>query len=284
MDVEIGFGLGEFIVRLAQEHPERNFVGIEQDWQRMKKALRRIEQVNQGRSLSQTLDNIRLLQVDAWVAFMRLFPQRSIDRVFALFPCPWPKERHTKHRLFSRDFLRLVNSRLKDAGQVQIVTDHHPFFAWMMSEMTDTGFSVGTKLIEPQFDTKFERKWCREGHKEFLELQLQKQKHWDVPVEEDEALRVYFVKDFDPDRFAFDDVTGETSIILKDFIYDAARKKGMIHLVVAEPGITQHVWVVIVQGAKGWCIAKAEGHTALPTRGVAQALRVVYKTALNNSR
>ena len=105
IEVEIGFGNGEFLVREAQVHPELNFVGIEQEWASAQRALRRLAQVK--------ILNVRVLLVDARIALERLFLPQTVQRVYALFPCPWPKERHVKHRLFAQTFLTLLNSRLE---------------------------------------------------------------------------------------------------------------------------------------------------------------------------
>ena len=97
VDVEIGFGNGDFLVRTAQTQPQRNFVGIEQQWERVYKTLKKVNRSE--------IDNVRVLLVDAWVALERLFLPRSIERIYCLFPCPWPKKEHAKHRLFSQSFL-----------------------------------------------------------------------------------------------------------------------------------------------------------------------------------
>ena len=114
LEVEIGFGNGEFLVRRAQERPERHFVGIELEWASVQRALRRLAQAQ--------ATNVRLLLVDAHLALQRLFPPLALQRVYSLFPCPWPKERHAKHRLFSHTFLTLLNSRLQPDGEVLVVT------------------------------------------------------------------------------------------------------------------------------------------------------------------
>ncbi len=278
LDVEIGFGLGEFLVSQAHNSPERNFVGLEQDWPRLKKAMQKIDALRQG-SPDGTLGNIQLLKVDATVALERLFCQRSIHRIFCLFPCPWPKQGHVKHRLFSRSFFELLNSRLVEQGEGRIVTDSGLFFEWIHAEADGTGFAATTRTIKPQFNTKFERKWRREGQEEFFELQIVKKEHRDIPVAEDADMKAYFLRDFNPDRFQPDDVIGDVSVVFKDFVFDPKKNKGLVHAVVAEPSLTQHVWIIIVKTSKDWCVAKAEGHTALPTQGVATALRHVYEAA-----
>ncbi len=277
LHVEIGSGLGEFLVQMASRQSDCHFVGIERDWKRVKKILQKTGSV----------DNIRVLQVDAVVAMERLFAPRTINRMYCLFPCPWPKERHIKHRLFSHDFFKLLNSRLVESGEMQIVTDHLLFFNWMQEQTGQTGFKTQTRSVKPQFDTKFERKWCREGQKEFFELNLVKEEHCDVPLEEDVQVKVYFADHFDPGQFHFPDVKGNVSVILKDFLFDTERQKAMLRVIVAEKNMTQHVWIAIVKcrppKERQWCIARAEGHTVIPTKGVAFAIRHVFETIKKNA-
>ena len=70
-----------------------------------------------------------------------------------------------------------------------------------------------------------------------------------IPVEEDQDLKVYFIDDFFPERFRFEDEVGEDAVVCKDFIFDPQRKKAMVHLVVAERELTQHLWVIVVHCA-----------------------------------
>jgi len=167
---KIGFGMGEFLVRCATDSPNRNFVGLEQHWERIYKTLRRLERSRFADPGAGHPDNIKILRIDARVAFERLFSPRSIDVIYCLFPCPWPKKGHVKHRLFSKKFLRLLNSRLKAKGMIKIVTDFFPYYEWMLTQIPTTGFDAATQTTQPQYGTKFERKWCEEGQKEFFEL------------------------------------------------------------------------------------------------------------------
>ncbi len=276
LDLEIGFGLGDFLVRTAQQQPERNFVGIEMDWIRVKKTLQKLEQVNTPDKSRNSINNVRVLQVEAELALRRLFAPSTIQNVYCLFPCPWPKTAHAKHRLFSRPFLRALNSRLVPDGEVKIVTDDDSYFEWILKETDQTGFDIQTKTVAPQFDTKYERKWRDGGQTEFFEIDLTKREHCDVPVEEDVEVQVYFADEFRPERFFVPPTVGDTTIVLKDFIYDSQKSKGMAHLVVAETDVTQHLWIMISRCERGWCISKAEGHAAIPTSGVAQAIRLIY--------
>ncbi|GIX46669.1 MAG: hypothetical protein KatS3mg131_0880 [Candidatus Tectimicrobiota bacterium] len=193
LEVELGFGNGEFLVRQAQARPAHNFVGIEREWASVQRGLRRIAQAG--------VDNVRLLLVEARVALERLFAPQSIARLYALFPCPWPKARHAKHRLFSHPFLCLLNSRLAPEGEVLLVTDHRPYLEWVLEQVPDSGFACQWRCVPPCYRTKYERKWQAQGQEQFYELLLRKAHHHAIPVPEEVAVQIHRVSHFDPERF-----------------------------------------------------------------------------------
>ncbi len=274
LEVEIGSGLGEFLVRSALANPRRDYIGIELNWERICKTLTRIvAQRPQG-----GLENIHLLRIDARVAFERLFLPQTVDRICCLFPCPWPKKGHIKHRLFSNAFLRLVNSRLKRKGQVKIVTDFLPYCEWISGEIDGSGFEVAAGSIEARYDTKFERKWQKEGQREFYELNLTKTGSVVVPVKEDTPLQAYSLKKFDPRKFRFQNQTGAISVIFKEMLFDPLKQKAMVHVVAAEEELTQHVWVTVMKKGKIWRVYKSDGQNILPTPALARAIELVYET------
>lgn len=279
LHLEIGFGLGEFLVQQASLPVRENLIGIEQDWSRLCKCLTKVGSIRNSTGNVDFGSNLRLLRVDATVALERFFLPQSLSRVTCLFPCPWPKKAHVKYRLFSREFLCLLNSRLLDRAKVNIVTDWQPYLDWILEEVPGTGFQAGVETIGARFNTKFERKWRAEGQEQFWELSLVKNEHHQRPVTEDVELRASFVKDFNPARFHFENVTGETSVIYKDFVFDQKQNLGLVRLVVAEKFLTQHVWVAIIKTKSQWCVAKADGHSALPTAGVALAIELVARSA-----
>lgn len=275
VDVEIGCGLGEFLVRTAAAAPEKNFVGIEMEWKRLVKTLRKIELSGLG--------NVRVLRLDAVAAFERLFAPRSIDKIYCLFPCPWPKEKHIKHRLFSRNFLRLLNSRMTAGGELLVVTDHYPYVEWIRGHLRATGLGLAERKISPRFDTKFERKWTAAGQREFFEMHFSKKRHIDVPLKEDAPVKKFYEKDFSPDRFQMQDHKGDVTVIPKDFLFDGKQRKAMVHVLVSEENLTQNVWISIARSGEKWRIALPRGGIVFPTAGVNKALelvaRAVQKTA-----
>ena len=258
-------------MRNAQRYPEKNFLGFEKCWQRIRKTLRRIDTHRVG--------NVRVMHLDAEVAFERLLKPMSVERIYCLFPCPWPKRTHVRHRLFNRDFFRLTNSRLVSGGEMKIVTDYAPYVSWIKEELDQTGYTFDFNTIQPQYDTKFERKWCEAGQAEFFEINLSKVDHIDVPVKNDEPLQGFCIDSFDVERFSFTNVTGPTSIILKDCIYDKLAQKAVIHILVAETTehMTQHVWIGILRRGKDWKVDLLEGCEVIPTRGVQQVFKILQE-------
>jgi tRNA (guanine-N7-)-methyltransferase len=268
IEVEIGFGNGEFLVRRAQEHTERNFIGLDLEWGSVQRGLRRIAQTK--------VANIRLLQVDASIALRRLFVPHAVERIYALFPCPWPKERHIKHRLFSHAFLRLLNSRLRPQGEAQLVTDHQPYLQWVLEQVPGSGFTASWEAIPPRFSTKYERKWHDQGRKEFYDLRLLKHQDIVVPLTKDISMQTYRAAHFDPDHFRPADERGKITVEFKDFLYDPRRQRGMVRTFTVEEQFHQDFWIEIVRGQTHWHIRPARGCAVIPTLSVQHALDLVH--------
>ncbi len=275
LEVEIGFGTGEYLVGLATTAPACNFIGFEQCKKRTIKTLRKLH--------DGALKNARLLVLDASWGFEYLFAPASVRKVHCLFPCPWPKKRHAKHRLFQPDVLRLIHGRLVSGGELVIVTDHEPYAEWIAQNVSADDFFLIRETVPARFDTKFERKWSAAGQAEFFKLVLTKKNVESGTIKEIRPLKTYFLEDFNASKAVFDGESGLVSIQFSDFMFDAGRKKGMIHSVVTEEGRSQHLWITIAFTSKGWCIAPADGSSVLPTEGVQRALALVYEAAARSN-
>ncbi len=277
LDVEIGFGDGAFAVRHAQTHLERDLVGLEVAWASVARGLRQVAQAG--------VTNVRLVQADARVALARLFRPRSVQHAYALFPCPWPKKRHAKHRLFSRAFLRLLNSRLATSGEAQVVTDHRLYLDWILAQVPGSGFEAQWQTIPPQFETKYEHKWLGKGRQQFYELRLIKKFHQDIPLQEDVTLKMHRVAHLDPDRFQPAGETGEVSVDFKEFLFDPQRQKGLVRVFVVEESLKQELWIEIARqegeppARACWVIRPARGSGIVPTAGVQRALDLARDAA-----
>ncbi len=272
LSLEIGTGNGEFLSRAAADRPEEDFVGVELRWASVKRALRNLAKAR--------ANNVRLVMEDARPALERLFPPRSLERVYLLFPCPWRKEKHEHHRLLHRPFLELLNHRLVDGGEALLVTDWTPFVEWTLAQLEGTGLRAEASLVEPRFDTKYERKWSALGQQRFHEVRLIKVEHRAAPVPEDVAMNPPHLPAFDPDRFVAEDEIGPITVSFKEVVRDRERGVVLVRTVVVEEPLTQHFWISIARAADGsWWIVPARGCQFVPTAGAQRALDRVAECA-----
>lgn len=112
--LEIGFGAGEHLLWQATANPSWGFIGCEPFLNGMASLLGHVEK--------QGLGNIRLYDGDAR-DLLGWLPPASLDRVFILFPDPWPKKRHAKRRLVNRDFLGNLARAMKPGAELRFASD-----------------------------------------------------------------------------------------------------------------------------------------------------------------
>lgn len=267
VELEIGFGSGDYLVARAAQRPERNFVGVELEWEGVQRALRKVAAAR--------LANVRLLLGDVRPILHRAVAPESLARAYTLFPCPWPKKQHHKHRLLTPAHLQLINSRLRDGGEFYLLTDHEEYFQWVLGNLTDTGFQAVARTTPPQVNTKYEQKWRAQGQTQFYALTLTKIAHCALPLQEDVALETYRVEQFDPTRFQPADCPDEPRVFFKETRYDPVRQIAMTRVVVVEDDLTQHFWIEIVREGDGWRIRPAPGCGVVPTVGVQRALDAI---------
>ena len=94
--IEVGMGKGRFLMDMARLYPEINFIGIEKYSSVLLRAVQKLEE--------EELPNVRLIRMDA-EDLENVFAQGELDRIYLNFSDPWPKDRHAKRRLESRQFL-----------------------------------------------------------------------------------------------------------------------------------------------------------------------------------
>lgn len=112
--LEAGFGGGEHLVWQARQNPHVGFVGCEPFEDGIVKVLGAIEEF--------ALTNVRLYADDAR-PLLRWLPNASLQRVFILFPDPWPKKRHVKRRLVARPLFELLARVVAPGGELRVATD-----------------------------------------------------------------------------------------------------------------------------------------------------------------
>lgn len=275
LKVELGFGNGDYLMRCAKEDPDSNYIGIEMTWGSVWRALRTAR--------SKQVENVRLLLEDARVGLLWTFPERSVASVVGLFPCPWPKKRHAKNRLFSPEFLRLCNSRLVDGGALVVVTDASDYRDQMLEEITleNTGMSTTLETIPASFNTKYERKWMAEGQQEFYRLTFTKIQHQNIQNPETTPVKHQRAQTFDPTQFTPQSEKVPFNVSFKSFLYDPTQEIAMQEVVTIEDAVEQHFWIRIKKGTDGWKIAPAAGSNLLPLPSVQRALDLVLEASEN---
>ncbi|SDZ80448.1 tRNA (guanine-N(7)-)-methyltransferase [Desulfuromusa kysingii] len=113
--LEIGCGIGDFVVQIAARHPEQNFVAIDIFNQGCRQTCNRIERSG--------LTNILMMRIEARYLMHNYLGENSLNAIYINCPDPWPKKRQRKRRLLNQDFLDLALYCLHDAGQLNFCTD-----------------------------------------------------------------------------------------------------------------------------------------------------------------
>jgi tRNA (guanine-N7-)-methyltransferase len=118
---EIGCGHGHFLTAYATEYPDQICVGVDLSGERIDRACRKRDRAR--------LSNLHFVRADARL-FITMIPKGArISSLFLLFPDPWPKLRHRKHRIVQPDFLETVADRATPGCRLCFRTDHVPYFA-----------------------------------------------------------------------------------------------------------------------------------------------------------
>lgn len=164
IQIEIGMGKGQFLMQLAKEHPEINYVGIERYSSVLLRALQKME--------VEPLGNIRFLCIDAMM-LTEIFDKGEVDKIYLNFSDPWPKDRHAKRRLTSRQFFARYDEILKPKGVVEFKTDNHDLFTFSLEEVEAAGWILTAHTFDLHQDavlnegnimTEYEEKFSALGN------------------------------------------------------------------------------------------------------------------------
>lgn len=161
--LEIGFGMGDSLLQMAKNEPEKNFIGIEVHPPGVGRLI--------GEASQQGLSNLRVYMADAMDVLEDCIPDGSIDRLQLYFPDPWHKKKHHKRRIVQPALVQKLRAKLKVGGVLHMATDWQAYAEHMLEVMnTATGFA--TDFAETGFAprpdyrpiTKFEKRGERLGH------------------------------------------------------------------------------------------------------------------------
>jgi tRNA (guanine-N7-)-methyltransferase len=161
--LEIGFGMGDSLLEMARNEPDKNFIGIE------------VHPPGVGRLINvagqENLTNLRVYMADAMDVLEDCIPDGSISRLQLYFPDPWHKKKHHKRRILQPAFVKKLHPKLAEGGIFHMATDWQAYAEHMlevMNGMTEfvTEFTKTGYAPRPDYRpvTKFEKRGERLGH------------------------------------------------------------------------------------------------------------------------
>lgn len=161
--LEIGFGMGDALIEMAQAHPENDYLGMEVYLAGVGRVLAQIENLG--------LKNIRVICDDAVEVLKNNVHPTSFHTVYIFFPDPWHKAKHNKRRLIQPEFVQLLTSRMAEHGALYLATDWEDYAHQILAVLDHTPNlknNSGTGQYAPRCEarplTKFEKRGQRLGH------------------------------------------------------------------------------------------------------------------------
>ena len=164
LHIEIGMGKGRFLMDMAKLHPEVNYVGIEKYSSVLLRAIQKMEE--------EELPNVRFIRMDA-EEITNVFGRGEVERIDLNFSDPWPKDRHAKRRLPSRQFLARYDEILKKDGTIEFKTDNRLLFDFALEELEPAGWRADVvtfdlhgdeKLVQGNVMTEYEERFSSMGN------------------------------------------------------------------------------------------------------------------------
>lgn len=162
--IEVGMGKGKFIMELAQMNPDINYVGIERYSSVLLRGLQKRAELE--------LSNIYFMRIDA-LELTEVFAENEVERIYLNFSDPWPKDRHAKRRLESRQFLARYDQILKKDGTIEFKTDNRALFDFALEEVEAAGWTLKEKTFDLHADarlnegnvmTEYEERFSAQGN------------------------------------------------------------------------------------------------------------------------
>ena len=136
LHIEIGTGKGKFITAMAERHPEICYVGIDRYSSVLYRAVQKQDELQ--------LQNLKFMRIDA-ERLEEIFEENEVDRIYLNFSDPWPKDRHAKRRLTSREFLKRYEHILSKDAVIEFKTDNRNLFDFSVEEVKEAGWH--TELV-----------------------------------------------------------------------------------------------------------------------------------------
>ena len=160
--IEIGMGKGAFLTTMAQANPDTNYIGIEKYSSVLIRAIEKQEELE--------LPNLYFIRMEAEY-IDEVFAPGEVGRIYLNFSDPWPKDRHAKRRLTSKEFLNRYTKILTEDGLVIFKTDNRELFDFSLEQIPEAGWELvdytydlhNSAYVKGNVMTEYEAKFVGEG-------------------------------------------------------------------------------------------------------------------------
>jgi len=159
LHIEIGMGKGNFILNMAINNPDINFIGIEKYTSVASVAIKKIMEYD--------LPNLRVIISD--IVNLEDLLKNKVEVIYLNFSDPWPKDRHAKRRLTSPNFLKLYDKLFKDKNVIIQKTDNDDLFQYSVDSIKNYGYEIEEISYDlhntgiPNIMTEYEEKFSNKG-------------------------------------------------------------------------------------------------------------------------
>lgn len=160
LEIEIGSGKGRFIVTMAEQNPQKQFISIERVIDCLVMAMEKAQ--------NKELQNIKFFCLDAG-ELTEYFPAECADVIYLNFSDPWPKARYAKRRLTHRRMVEKFLPLLQKEGKICFKTDNRPLFDFSVEEFLEMGFRLEELTYDlhstdtPNIMTEYEERFSSMG-------------------------------------------------------------------------------------------------------------------------
>ena len=164
LHIEIGMGKGKFITELAINNPNINYIGIEKYSSVLIRAIEKREELK--------TDNLLFIRMEAEY-IEDVFATGEVEKIYLNFSDPWPKDRHAKRRLTSKEFFARYDRILKANGRVEFKTDNDMLYEFSLDQIPQAGFDIiaqtwdlhnNEKMMQGNVMTEYEEKFSGMGN------------------------------------------------------------------------------------------------------------------------
>ncbi len=160
--LEIGCGKGKFAAEFAKENPDVNLIAVEKDANVIVSACELAKEYG--------LTNLKFIKAGAEY-LERHIKEKSIERIFLNFSCPFPKKKYASHRLTAENFLKIYRNILKQDGEIHQKTDNMQLFEFSIEQLSNGGFALKNVSLDLH-NSNFEGNIVTEYENRFVSMGL----------------------------------------------------------------------------------------------------------------